>query len=230
MRLFPLKSLLAIFVIAAMPAIPARADTLEAVLARMDQEAASFKQIAADFTKWTYTKVLNDTTQESGTMWLKRQGRSVEMRTEIQQPEERSVGLDGEQAEIYYPKIRTVQIYSLGKNRGLVDQFLLLGFGSRGSSLEKNYTLKLGGQELISGQKTTRLELAPKAADVLKQIEKVELWIPLDGGHPIQQRFVQPGGDYYLVTYSGIKLNPSLPDAYFRLQLPPNVKREHPQR
>ncbi len=226
-----MKAPIALIFIAAAPLMPAWADTLEAVLARMDQEAASIRRITAKFTKLSFTAVLNDTSQESGTMWLKRLGpRNVEMRTEITQPEPRSVGLIGSTGEIYYPKINTVQIYDLGKNRALIDQFLLLGFGSHSSDLEKNYTLKVAGGETVVGRKTTRLDLFPKSREVLDQIKKVELWIPLDAGHPIQQRFLQPGGDYYLVTYSDIKLNPNLPDSDFLLKLPADAKKEYPQR
>lgn len=217
--------------IATVPALTAPSETLNAVLNRMGQEAASFKQITANVTKLTYVNVLHDSTTESGAMWLRRQGRKIQMVSEVKSPAERWVGIDGDQAEIYSPKINEVDIYDLGKHRGLVDQFLLLGFGSSGKSLEEHYnvTVKPGGPELVSGQNATHLELVPKAADIRKQIEKVELWIPLDSGHPIQQKFVQPGGDYYLITYSDIKLNPNLPDRFFQLHLPANVNRVHPQ-
>jgi hypothetical protein len=58
----------------------------------------------------------------------------------------------------------------------------------------------------------------------------VELWIPEDGGYPVQQKFLQPGGDYALVMYSGIRWNPNLPETQLKLALPPGVKREYPQK
>ena len=33
-------------------------------------------------------------------------------------------------SQIYYPKSNTVEEYDLGKERAMIDQFLLLGFGS----------------------------------------------------------------------------------------------------
>lgn len=208
-------------------ALAAAPETTQAVLARMNQESASFHQITAKLTKTEFTQVLNDKTVESGQMWLKRNGRGISMRSEFtSQPNVRSVGIDAGQAEIYYPNMNTVQVYDLGKFGGLVDQFLVLGFGSSGKDIEKNYSVKLAGEDTIDGKKTSRLELEPRSDKARKQIAKVELWIPVDAGHPVQQRFLQPGGDYYLITYSEIKLNPGLPDNAFHLNLPANAKKE----
>jgi len=196
----------------------------------MDREAATFKNVTGTLKKVTFTAVLNDTATETGRMWLKRSGRTLIMRTDIDQPDPRSIGIEDTHAEIYYPKINTVQIYDLGKERALVDQFLLLGFGSPGKDLPQAYNVKLAGEETVGGVRASKLELIPKNPKVLDQIRKVELWIPPDSGHPVQQRFMQPGGDYYMVTYSDLKLNGALPDTAFRLQLPAGVKKEYPQK
>ncbi len=212
-------------------ALAAGPETTQTVLARMNQESAGFRQITAKLTETEFTQVLNDKTEESGQMWLKRNGHGIVMRSDFtSQPNVRSVGVDGNQAQIYYPKMNTVQIYDLGKFGGLVDQFLVLGFGSSGKDIEKDYSVKFLGEDTVAGQKTNRLELTPKSDKARKQIEKVELWIPVDAGHPVQQRFLQPGGDYYLFTYSDIKVNPGLPDNAFRLRLPADAKKEFPQK
>lgn len=196
----------------------------------MDHEAAAFKSVTGTLKKITFTAVLNDTATETGRMWLKRSGRALVMRTDIEQPDARSIGIEDTRAEIYYPKINTVQIYDLGKERALVDQFLLLGFGSPGKDLPQSYKISLAGEETVEGVRASHLELIPKNPKVLEQIRKVELWIPLESGHPVQQRFMQPGGDYYLVTYSDLKLNSGLPDTAFRLKFPAGVKKEYPQK
>jgi outer membrane lipoprotein-sorting protein len=211
-------------------ALPAFSETAVAVLARMDKEAAGFRQITSKLKKSDYTAALNDSDSESGEMWLRRNGRDIVMRTEFASPQHRSVAVEGGKAQLYYPKIRTVQIYDLGKAGALVDQFLVLGFGSSGKDLARNYTVTVGGDESVNGERTTRLELTPKSAKVLEQIKKVELWIPQGAGHPVQQRVTQPNGDYYLFTYSEIRLNPGLADSAFRLNLPSGVKKEYPQK
>ena len=66
--------------------------------------------------------------------------------------------------------------FNLGKNRGLVDQFLLLGFGTAGKELRKGYGIKLAGEATVEDRKTVELELTPKSEDVLKQFSKIQIW------------------------------------------------------
>lgn len=213
-----------------LPAALAAQSRLSRILDRMDAEAAAFRDMTAQLTKVAYTAVLSETSQESGTIWMKRASNRALMKVEIVTPDPRAVALEGTTVQLYYPKIRTVQVYDLGKSRALVDQFSLLGFGTRRRELERNYVIRLAGDELLEGRRTVRLELEPKSPKVREQVEKIELWIPEDGGYPIQQRFWQPGGDYYLVRYREIRLNTGLSDADCRLKLPPGVRREYPQR
>jgi outer membrane lipoprotein-sorting protein len=209
----------------------AGADALEAVLARMDQEAAGFRDLTAQLTKTSYTAVLNESSQESGSVWIKRSGaRDLMMKVEFTGPNERALGFENSRGQIYYPKIQTVQIFDLGKSRRLVDQFLLLGFGTPGKEVAKNYRLAVAGEEAAAGQKCTRLELIPKSTEVLQHLQKVELWIPENAGHPVQQKLFQLGGDYTVIIYTDLKLNPKLPETAFRLNLPKDVKREYPQK
>ncbi len=223
-RLWPASALLWLWLSGAAP------QDADGVLARMDQEAAAFRDLTARITKVAYTAVLQETSQESGSVWMKRAGGRVIMKVEITQPEARSVALEGTTAQIYYPKIRTVQIYELGKNRALIDQFSLLGFGTSRRDLERNYAIRLGGEETVEGRRTVRLVLTPRSAKVLERVRQVELWIPLDAGYPVRQRFLQPAGDYYLISYSDIRRNTGLPDSACRLNLPRDVRREYPQK
>ena len=209
--------------------LPAAADDVHDTLARMDLEAKTFHQITGKLQKTEFTAVLDDVSKESGRMWLQRAGGKLAMRVEIDVPQPKSVGVEGSSASIYYPKMNTVQIYDLGKAGALVDQFLAIGFGSSGKDLEKNYTVTPGGEEMVNGEKVTRLKLVPKSAKVLEQIRNVELWIPLNAGHPVQQKVIEPGGNYYLFTYSDLKLSTDLPADTFRLKLPGNVHVEKPQ-
>ena len=206
------------------------AEPVDKVLLRMDSEARGFGQMTAKFKNTTYTKVLDDTSAEVGSLWLKRSDGKIEMRGEIAGEDARAFGLRGSEGQVYYPKLKTVQIYDLGEERSLMDQFLLLGFGSSGKELAQNYTVKVGGDELVGGRKTTRLELVPKDKKMQEQIVRIDLWIPLDAGYPVQQKFLKPRGNYNLVLYWDVKVNPGLPDSEFRLALPPGTKRERPQK
>lgn len=206
-------------------------DTLESVITRMDRSASSFQALSSDVRRLAHTEVINEDNIDTGTMLLKRTKPSdMRMLVNLTNPDPKSVALQGRKLEIYFPKIQTVQEYDVGKNRELMDQFLLLGFGSSGRELASAYAMKVLGPETVAGRKATAVELAPKSEQVLRHLKKVQLWIPEDNGYPIQQKFFLPGGDYMLVTYTNTKFNPRLSDDNLKLKLPKGVKREFPQK
>jgi outer membrane lipoprotein-sorting protein len=228
--MLPKLSAAALIVFSTYAAPAVAAESTSSVLARMDREAGSFRDMTAAVHKVTYTSALDDSSRESGTVWMKKDPSSVLMRTEIAGQDPRSVAVQGNTAQIYYPKIRTVQIYDLGKNREMVEQFLMLGWGSSSHDLQKNYTIRVAGEETIAGQKAIRLELVPKSRKALEQVQRVDLWLPVSGGHPIQQKILQPGGDYYLISYSDIKLNTNVPAEALNLKIPQDAKKQYPQK
>ena len=220
-------AVLALLGVAALPA----AETLGAVQARMDKSAAEFAGLSARVKKVSYTAVIKDSSVESGTFMIKKvKPGDVRVRMEIDKPDARSIALSRKKYEIFLPKINTVQEYDLTQYGRLVDQFLLLGFGTPVRDITKSYDMVVAGTETIDGKQTTRVELRPKLASVKEHLKLVEIWIPMNDGNPIQQKFLQPSGDYTLSTYMDVKVNPLLKDADVQLTLPKNVKREKPQK
>jgi outer membrane lipoprotein-sorting protein len=208
-----------------------QARTLDQVLSAMDEAAGAFRDMSASLKRVDHTAIINDDSVETGTVLMQRSGpRQARLRIDFTDPDPRTVTFSGRRAEVYYPKIRTVHIYDLGQYRELVDQFLLLGFGTSGRELQKSYTIKITGQETIGGQTVTRLELVPRSASAREHLSRVELWIADEGGHPLQQKFYQPSGDYSLITYSDLKINPGLRGDALEMKLPGGVKRIHPQK
>ena len=210
---------------------PAPPETLKATLARVDQAAAGFKGMSAHVRRIYHTAVINDDTVDSGTMYLKRvRPNEIRMLINLTEPDVRSVAVAGNKGELYYPKIKTVQEYDLSRYRGLMDQFMLLGFGNSAKDLENGFAIRLVGEQTVAGQASTQLELVPKSPQVLQRLSKVDLWVSDATGYPVQQKFYLPGGDYQMVTYTDVKVNPNLPDSALKLQLPRGVKREQPQK
>jgi outer membrane lipoprotein-sorting protein len=210
---------------------PAEDSSLAATLARMDDAAAKFKGLQADMQKIAHTAVINEDSVDAGTIAVKRPNpHDIRVLMNFLPPNPRQVMIAGVKGAIYYPGINTVQEYDLGKSRSLVEQFMLLGFGSNSKDLESAYSIRLGGPETVAGQKTTRLELIPKSQEVLAHLKRVDLWISDAMGIAVQQKLYETGGDYLLATYTNIKLRPNLPDSAVKLDLPKSVKREYPQK
>ncbi len=209
----------------------ASAATLEQTLAAMDISSATFKAMSAKVQWVSHQGVVNVDNTDSGTIALRRSkpGEMI-MLIELTDPDKKSVMLSGKKLELYFPKIQTVQEYDVGKNRQTLEQFLLLGFGSSGKDLAEGYKIQLLGEETVEGQPAAHLELTPKSADVLKHLRKAELWIAAKGAHPVRQKLYFPAGDYSLVSYSEVKINPPLAGSALSIKLPRGVKREFPQK
>lgn len=200
---------------------------LDEVLKEMDREAGQFQSLTANIERTKVTVVVNDRSTESGQVEVRRDGK---MRIDLTAPDQKTILRDGDHMYLYTPKIRRVEEYDLGKHRDLVDQLLLLGFGTSGESLKKAYVITLQGEESLDGQKVVRLELTPRSDDVRKQISKIDLWLNEGNWLPAQQQFYETGsGDYSIIRYLNVARNISIADSRFRPSWPKGVTRVKPQ-
>jgi outer membrane lipoprotein-sorting protein len=201
--------------------------TVDAVLKQLDRGAKMFESLTADVERTKVTVVVDDRSTESGQMQVRHDDK---MRIELTSPDPRTILRDGDHLFIYTPKTRQVEEYDLGKHRDLVDQFLLLGFGTSADNLKKGYLITVQGEENIGAQKVVRLELTPKSGDVRKQISKIELWLDEATWLPAQQKFYETGTeDYFIIRYTNVARNVSLPDSRFKPHWPGGVTRVKPQ-
>jgi outer membrane lipoprotein-sorting protein len=204
----------------------ARADTLEDVLTRMDRTAKDFKSFSAKIARTEYEKILDDSTNTEG---LVRMQRNKDGLTGVIENTDGKVDFfEGRTLTMYAPKANSADIIDLGKHTSLVQQMVLLGFGTRRADLEKNYAIALGGPDTVADQRTTRIELTPKSKDQKDMVSRIELWIPEGEGYPIQEKITTHSG-YQKATYSGMKL-PAPPNSNFKLDLPPGVHKNYPQK
>jgi outer membrane lipoprotein-sorting protein len=206
------------------------AEPLSDVLARMDKSAAEFRSLSAGMKRVQFTAVLSESAEMDGAVRLRRAKGGTQGIVEFQQPEKRTVFINGKQVQIYYPKANTVEIYDTSKYTSNMDQILLLGFGTSAAELKKSYDIKDGGTQKIGGSDTTRIELTPRSDEMKKLITKIELWIPEGQSNPVRAKFSEPSKNYELVDYSDIKVNPALPESAFAWKLPGDVKKVRPQK
>jgi len=201
--------------------------TLDSVLKQLDAHAADFQSLTADLERTKVTVVVNDKSTESGQIWVRRDGK---MRIELTQPDPRTILRDGDFFYLYNPKIHRVEEYNLGKKKSVVDQFLLLGFGTSGSSLKESYDISLQGEETLDNRKVLHLELLPKTDEVRKQLSKIELWLDESTWLPVQQQFFETGsGDYFIIHYRNVNRNVRISDNEFKPHWPRGTTRVQPQ-
>lgn len=200
--------------------------TVQNVLRQLDEQARDFRSLSAEVERTKVTVVVNDHSTEDGSILVRGDKMLLDMKT----PDPRTVLRNGDNLYIYTPGLKRVEEYNLGKNRTLVDQFLLLGFGTGGKELEKGYLIAVLHEEKLDDKKTLELELTPKSQGVRDQIAKIEIWLDETTWLPVQQQFIEAGsGDYSIVHYSKVVRNPNIPDSDFKPHWPKGTAKIRPQ-
>jgi outer membrane lipoprotein-sorting protein len=226
-----LPDLLVCLLLAAVLVVPAIAEeNLQDVLSRMDKAAAGFRAMTSNVTYLTHTDVLNDNATETGFVTMKKvHAGEVQGKVEFTSPDRKTVTIEKRRVQEYLPKINTLQIFDLNKHGAMLDLFFMIGFGTSGTELAMNFDVTVLGTDTLNGQTAIHLQLLPKSDEVKQYIQKVELWIPAQGDpYPLREKTLEPSGDYHLVTYSNLKINPPLSADALQLKTPPGVKIEHP--
>ena len=205
---------------------PQAGDSLDATFARMDKAAATFKGLTANIRKLSHTDVVDKDDVEEGNIAVKKvKPKDKRIKLTITKPETKFYYIGEGKAFSYVPKTQEAQEADLGKSKDLVNQFMLLAFGSNSTEVKSAYSVKYGGPDMVNGEKTTRLEMIPKSQEILKHVKRCDMWIS-DTGLTVQQKFFETGGDYVLMTYSQLTLVPNLPDSAVKLEIPKGIKVE----
>ena len=108
----------------------------------MDKTAQQFKSVTADIKRDVYTAVIDDHEKDTGVVKAKREkSRDTRMLIEFTSPVQKFLAVHGTEASVYTPTTKTVQVYDV--KQGLVDQFLLLGFGASSAEVREHYNVSL---------------------------------------------------------------------------------------
>jgi len=194
------------------------------ILARMNDSAKHLKTVSANIEYTNFTQAVNDKSTEYGRFYY-RKDKGTEIVLNFEKPDPKVILYKKNKAEIYLPKSNLVQEYDLEKQSGLVDQFLLLGFGTETGQLRKMYEIKLVGEEVLDGDTTAILELTPRKENISEQLTKVQLWVSEESWIPVQQKFFKAGGDYLITRYTAVKVNRKIPSSTFDSPGPSDAKR-----
>ncbi len=191
---------------------------LERVLNSMDRVSQSFRSVQADFVWDQFTKVVNETDKQSGTIYFRRAGKDeIEMAADVKAPASKYVLFSKGTVKLYEPGIDRVTEYNVSKNADF-QSFLVLGFGGSGHGMLKNFDVKYGGSEDVMGVNAAKLILTPKQQKVQSTFSQIILWIDPARGISVQQQFFSPDGDYRLAKYSNIVPDKNIPDNVFKIK------------
>jgi outer membrane lipoprotein-sorting protein len=230
-----MKSIVATCVVlaccAAVTAKGPQATPLKNALNGLDQAAKTFRSMSAQLSWTKHTEVLNDNSTQLGQAYQAKTAKGPLGRIDIATPDKRGYAFEGRTIQIYYPNAKELHIYDTGAQGEQIEQFLMLGFGSSGTDLQKSYEMRLSGTEDVNGLKAVHLTLIPKSGEARKLVKQVDLWISERDHYPVQEKILEPSGDYNLLVFSSVQINPpALRESDMKLKIPDGVKKIYPQR
>lgn len=193
------------------------ADDLKSVLMNLNAAAARFHSTSADFEFDTeQTDPIPDRDVQTGTVYYNRKGDVFEMGIHIDKdngkPVPKVIVVSGGVFKMFEKLTNQV---TTSKRVSKYENYLVLGFGASGNSLEAKWNIRYLGNETLNGVKVAKLELIAKEPEVLKLFPKVTIWVDTERGVSLKQYFDEGQGQSRTCTYSNIKVNQTLPSDAF---------------
>ena len=194
------------------------------IFTHMNASSKHLKTLSADLAYTKVTVLVDDRSTDSGKLYF-RNSKPPDVLIDFKEPAAKVILFRKDKAEMYQPLINQITEYNLSKHSALIQQFLLLGFGTDSNEMEKVYAVKYLREEQLGGDTTAVLELTPRNTDVAAQLSKVELWISEESWLPVQQKFYEAGGDYSIARYNSIRVNRNLPSSTFQIHAAKGARR-----
>lgn len=173
----------------------------------------SLKSFKADFVQEIHISGMETVRRASGTVWFLK---PKKMRWDYKLPKQKIVMFDGEYLWMYIPLEYQAQKQ---KAAFAFESQLPLLFLEQKGSLSRDFRVEL----LNSSDKTHFLKLSPKQKDpsipkgIEIEVDKKNLLI-------LKVSFFDAQGNLNLFTFSEHEVNKDIPDAYFKLNLGPDVQ------
>lgn len=216
----------------AAPSVPAQANSqaLNSILSQMDAASAKFTSAQADLRQELYTKVVNETETQTGEIYFLRKGGATQMGMKLMPPDAaptaqpaKVLEFSAGKLQVLTPEIDQIDVFSAGKNQQLADTLLTLGFGGRGSELQKSWIVTDQGPETIAGTKADKLDLVPRDQTIKNNFSHIVIWIDPVRDVSLKQVFFeasggQPTGDTRTVYFTNIRLNQPVNTTPFALK------------
>jgi hypothetical protein len=181
---------------------------LDKVLRQLDASSVKFTSAEADL-KWDlFEKIVRDTTTQTGSIYfLRSKSDGIETGAIINSPGKKYLHFADGKGELYDAVAKKSTPFNAGENRGRVESFLALGFGSSGQDMERQWMITLQGVESIDGVSTAKLDMKPRDASTAESLDHVVMWIDATRDVPLKQIMYMKEGDTRTSYYTNIRYN-----------------------
>jgi outer membrane lipoprotein-sorting protein len=202
---------------------PAPIDSaLSARLTEIDAKASRIQTIVADFRQERFTALLSKPLVSTGTIRV----RGAEMRWDTLKPERSVLAINPNEAKIYYPDQKVMEIYALDRRLGELAASPL----PRLASLKQRFGFaSLELSELMPNPDSKRyvaLALKPIDPALQQHVEQVRVLLDGDQGCVVKAEVIDGDGDRTSLSFLNVKLNADPGD--LNLTVPPGTQITRP--
>lgn len=194
----------------------------EAALAKLDRFNRQLNTLSADILQKKYVNLLGEFDEsEHGKLYFRRQGKSAQLRKEIQTPGQVILVISGSDLTVYYPKKNQAVKRKLGEHQA---GYAAFGIGATTEEIRKNFRVTFGGEEKVDGKTAQVLDLLPTNPKIKGYFKALRLWVDAQTGMPVRQQIGEHNGDYTQIQLVRPEVNGKVPERAFELKLPKNVE------
>lgn len=192
-------------------------DRLSTLIERVKIEQAKVRTLEASFTQHQESEFLLAPEESKGLFSY--QAPDL-VRWEYRTPKPITLLIDGKSMSTWYHDLARVEEMRIGRYSEKVLKYL----GASGSleTLLEYFDVKVAFPNDLKAP--YRLDLSPRFERIAKRLTALTIWIDAARFVPTKLRYETPGGGVTEYTFDQLKINPTLPEGRFRLDLPQNVQ------
>lgn len=193
---------------------PKLAPGLAQVYAGLDATAPTLHALSADADLTDFTALVNNSDHSSGKFYFERSSHGPMYRLDITQPTAaaKSLLFRDQTGWLFTLASQTVDQYPLGSHQSQVNEYFALGVGTTSAALQHSFHVSFDGAAPLAGAPAVKLTLTPiLAAGATAPFDHIDVWYDPATWITAQLQIFYPGGDYHLVTYHHVAVNPTPP-------------------
>lgn len=191
---------------------------LEALLSRIEARQSGIRTLSASFTEHKESSLFLQPVHAAGRFYYAAPDR---VRWEYEQPDPMSLLIRGDELVTWYHDLGEAQRLEIGRQSQQVTK--LLGMSSSLDTLLEHFTIRMGIPEADGA---FRLVLTPRFSRLARRMEELTIWVSQETWLPERFVYLEPGGDRTEYEFADIRVNQSLPERIFELDLPSGVSVE----
>jgi outer membrane lipoprotein-sorting protein len=194
---------------------PAEVDpALWETMTRIDARSAAIKDMVADFEQSKFTPLLKKPMISKGVV---RVGPSS-MLWDTSSPSPSVMRIDQNEASIYYPQEKLMEIYPVGGQLGALAASPLPQL----KVLKQHFSFARDNE----GSDTLHLALLLTPTDpmVREHVARIRVLLDMERGFMIRFEMTDPDGERTLMSFSNVRVNTGLDESQLKIRVPPDVK------